>query len=210
MGKRISVFVYLFFTAFILLYAAIRVMINDSSVKKISIRSDVKEVSAEERNFFTRNKRFSAQEIQQSFPWIENVTIKNHQDGKLDIKIKHKKVVAFWTDGTSFYPLLENGTHISSTYKERPVSGLLFKGNTPENITYIIKTIRSYPNLASKTDYLEYIEVRRWDITLIGGAKILLPEQNIEQTINEIISQGMLNKTFKELDLRNPGRTLIK
>jgi cell division septal protein FtsQ len=210
MGKRISVFIYLFFTAFILLYTAVRVIINDSSVKKVSIRSDIKEISAEEKNFFTKNTHFSMKEIQESFPWIENVTIKNHQDGKIDIKIKHKKVVAFWTDGTSFYPLLENGTHISHPYTDRPVSGLLFKGQTPQDIKGIIKTIRSYPELASKSDYLEYVEDRRWNITLIGGAKILLPEQNIEQTINEILSQGMLNKTFKELDLRNPGRTLIK
>ncbi|MDR2268906.1 MAG: cell division protein FtsQ/DivIB [Rickettsiales bacterium] len=211
MGNRPSFFIYLFFTSAILAYAAVRFASDDTPAKKIRIYSDTTPIDGAIRDFTAQNSpQEIAAQILETFPNIENASIKNNRNGIIDVRLKHKKIVGIWQNGNIFYPLLENGTHIKVPFKERPKKGLVFRGPVPNDISEIIRLVSSNPDVAKKTDYLEYVENRRWNIKLGGGATIMLPERAPSKAFDRIKSLGIMNKSFNALDLRDEKRALVK
>ena len=210
MRGRLPFFIYLFFTAVILIYAAARLAIDDAPIQKIRILSDAPGVRANMRSLLMQTRpQDIPSELPARFQDIEHVSVKNNRDGTIDVRIKHKKIVGIWESGGIFYPLLENGSHINAPYGSRPAGALAFRGNVPPNVAGIAEIISNDKIIAQKTDYLEYVDGRRWNIRLAGGSTIMLPEQNVSGALAKIKTLGLLNKSFDILDLRDDRRALV-
>lgn len=215
MSKKFPFFAYLSITIVILLYVIGHLLFQSPAIKGIRIHSDSKQITSDLSQFLKANKstpKYIVDNALVMFPELENIVVKNDRGGTLDIWLKHKKIVAIWTDGKYFYPLPDNGIPVMNPFSKRPKTGIVFAGKVPHEIASIIRAISSYPELVTNTDYIEFVEDRRWNIILKTGSVIKLPEpeQDIERTIYRIKQLGALHKTFSELDLRDSKRTLLK
>jgi len=191
-------------------------MLSDTAVRRVSIYSDTGRIDEGVRQLIVNNAkniRNIPATMLESFPNIDNVSVRNNRNGLLEVRIRHKKVVGIWQSGDKFYPLLEDGTRINTPYPARPRvpdTTLFFRGEVPENVGDIIRLVSREPELMRMVGHLEFIENRRWNITLKNGAVIMLPEQNIEGAFGQLRQLGVLGKPFTTLDLRDPGRTLVR
>ena len=216
MRGRLPFFIYLSITLSILTYTAVRLMLSDTAVRRVSIYSDTGRIDEGVRQLIVNNAkniRNIPATMLESFPNIDNVSVRNNRNGLLEVRIRHKKVVGIWQSGDKFYPLLEDGTRINTPYPARPRvpdTTLFFRGEVPENVGDIIRLVSREPELMRMVGHLEFIENRRWNITLKNGAVIMLPEQNIEGAFGQLRQLGVLGKPFTTLDLRDPGRTLVR
>jgi cell division septal protein FtsQ len=213
MRNKLAPYAYSFITAAILLYAAIRLAIGGSAPTRLEIRSDAKTADRGLAEFIAENGeslRKLPAEIKENFPGIEHASVRDRQNGTLAVKIRHKKIIGIWTDGTAFYPLSESGAPIMTPFASKPAAGLVFRGAVPATAASMARIVSANPELAGKAGYLEYIENRRWNIRLANGALVMLPEDNPENAVARIKTSGILKKTFATLDLRDPRRMLVK
>ena len=213
MRDRIPFFFYAAITAMILIYAATRFLTTDVQIKGIRVYSDNGKAPSGIARVIAGNIRSLRKipgEIAMRFPEIEHVSVRNNHTGTLEIRIRHKKSVGVLKSGDAFYPLLKNGVPVDKALAQRPERGVVFQGPLPNDISEIIRIVEGDAALHGQTDYVEYIEGRRWNIRLFGGAVIMMPEIDAPLAAVKIKQFGILDKSFSVLDMRDPRRTLVK
>ena len=212
MRTRLPFFTLLFFTSAILIYAAVRFLAGGGQADKIRIYSNMGSASGDIHAFLAQNAG-KLQQIPslavQMFPNIEHISVRDNQNGTIDIGIKYKKIVGIWQNEDKFYPLLENGAHLPAPFLEKPKQGLVFRGALPNDITQIIGLISDNPDIGRRIDYMEYVDGRRWNIRLLNGATIMMPERNMPRAMAKIRTLGILDRPFDMLDLRDDRRALV-
>lgn len=150
----------------------------------------------------------------QTLPDIESVAIRRLGNGNLEIHIKTRHGVAIWNDGKKFYPLTANGELINRPTVERPNDSVMFIGALPKNISKIVSAMHNAQKITNKTDYMEWIENRRWNIKTIHHTTILLPETDPDMAIKKLndleTNNQILIRKISTIDMRDSNRILIK
>lgn len=146
-----------------------------------------------------------------SVPGVKTSAVRRMPNGNLSIKVNLHQAVALWTDGEKFYPISADGTIVQRPIDDRPDGTVLFHGRVPGDIAEIAKISH---NLTQHLDYLEWIEDRRWNIHTKAGITVMLPEQDSIAAIGALIvlnkNHQILSKKIQMLDMRDPGRILVK
>jgi len=147
-------------------------------------------------------------------PDVARASIRRMPSGEIKVRAQMRVVVASWTDGEKYYPLDSDGTPISRQLDSRPPSTLVFSGKVPSDISGVLTVMRRAPDLFYRTDRMEFIEDRRWDIFLINGIRIMLPEENFADAIKKIErmhkQNAILDRQIRVLDMRDTARPLVK
>lgn len=147
-------------------------------------------------------------------PDISNVAIRRLPNGEIKVRADMRVVVASWTDGQNYYPLDNTGAPINRPLPARPENTLIFSGKVPNDVSKITKIVKHTPGLFNRIDKMEFIEDRRWDIFLLDGIRIMLPEENFEEAIQKIDKMNkqnmILDRQIKLLDMRDLSRPLVK
>ncbi|MDR0967385.1 MAG: cell division protein FtsQ/DivIB [Rickettsiales bacterium] len=215
-----------FGVAFVLaVYVSARIVLSggDYSVKKISIYVNDCPNTSECVNGIAANlhiipgQSVNLQTILSDVlanPDVASASVQKRPNGEIKIRVNMRVVVATWTDGTYYYPMDSSGEKINRPTNQRPINSLVFSGNVPDDFIRIENALKKTPHLRAQINYLEFIENRRWDIYLTSGMKIMLPEGDPTDTLNQIEkmnSQNMiLSRKIKLLDMRDPSRPLVK
>ncbi len=146
-----------------------------------------------------------------NIPGIKNASVRRMPNGNLIIKIQPHNVVAMWSDGAYYYPLSDDGTKIETPMSEREPNTIVFRGETPENLTEIINAVAQ---LSDYIDYMERIESRRWNIHTKSGTTIYLPEDDDIAAINKLArlnqTHKILSRKISVIDMRDDKRILIQ
>jgi cell division septal protein FtsQ len=146
-----------------------------------------------------------------AIPDVRASAVRRLPNGNLAIRVKLHRAVALWTDGLDFYPLSADGTVVRRPIGARPENTVVFRGPLPADISEIAKTARG---LAPLTDYLEWIEDRRWNIRTNGGVTVMLPEANANAAVSALMimdkNHGILSKKISVLDMRDSARILVQ
>ena len=170
-----------------------------------------------------------------SVPDVEFASVRRANNGNLKIKLWIKKTVAVWTDGTHFYPMAANGTIINRVI-EKPADVLVFHGIMPGDVSGIVDAMSHHPKLFAKTEYIEMIEGRRWNLHINVSLRskssethptaarspspeagntitVMLPEFGFGDAIKKLADldykKGLLNRKIKIVDMRDPSRILV-
>ncbi len=75
----------------------------------------------------------------------------------------------------------------------------------------LIRVLKPY---ASQIRGLVRMGARRWDIVLVNGARLMLPEKNAFEALSLILKQhqanDVLNRNIKAFDMRNPAQPILR
>lgn len=147
-------------------------------------------------------------------PDVASAGVRRMPNGEIKVRAKMRVVIASWTDGEHYYPLDDTGAPINRPLPERPANTLIFSGQVPSDISSAIAALKQAPGLFYRIDRVEFVEGRRWDIFLLNGIRIMLPEENFAsaaEKIEKLNKQNMiLDRQITLLDLRDPARVLVK
>ncbi len=149
---------------------------------------------------------------------IEKAEVIRRFPSSLLIQITEKKAYAIWRQQNQFFLLDYNGEIIRSyvTHNEKAQYIILFGESANKEANNILPLLENIMNdLYSEIASLHFISQRRWNILMINGLLIKLPENNIQQGL-EILIKIMKQKSFllngaKVIDLRLlPERIFLK
>ena len=150
----------------------------------------------------------------ENLPGVRDASVRRAANGKLFIRVSQHTAFATWTDGQLFYPISCDGRIIGTGTGAAAPGLLVFKGTIPGDVTEIINIIKSNPIIKQRIRHISWIDERRFDLHTMDGVRIKLPEENINQTINRLVTMHQQNRILDRrivvLDLRDANRTLTQ
>jgi cell division protein FtsQ len=210
----------------IAVYAAVRVSVvlmgqggRLPSVRKISVYSSSGEVAAvaARLNIAPGTRRIDLDDTLARItadPDVAKAAVRRMPNGDVKIRAGMRVVVAAWTDGEKYYPLDSEGEPINRPLDSRPANTMVFSGKVPPDVSEISAAMKRAPGLFYRADRLEFIENRRWDVFLLNGIRVMLPEENFAaavQKIEKMNKQNMiLDRQIRLLDMRDVARPMVK
>lgn len=144
-------------------------------------------------------------------PGVRASAVRRMPNGNLVVKTQMHHAIAQWTDGEFYYPLASDGTIVRAPVDVRDVGALVFRGDVPTDLSDITRAANI---LADRTDYMEWIEGRRWNLVTMNGTVVKLPENDAAAAIAALVvldkNHGILSKKLQMIDMRDASRTLVK
>ena len=145
---------------------------------------------------------------------IKKFIITKTSDNLLTIKIEEKNIIGLTNIKNSNY-LIDDFNNLIKA-KIRPILYNLpfFYGkNSNKNANIILRLIKESDINLNYMSF-SFIDNRRWNINLNNGVKILLPENNVKDTLKLLkkidLKHDILNGNFVKIDLRIYGKYFLK
>ncbi|MDR1207579.1 MAG: cell division protein FtsQ [Rickettsiales bacterium] len=146
-------------------------------------------------------------------PDVGQAAIRKYPNGRMEVKLTMRKIVANWTDGGKFYPLAADGKIMNRAADTADAGMLVFSGVLPDNIADIAEIIKNTPNVFSEIETLSWIEGRRWDLATRTGITVRLPGSGVKAAISKLSAlqkqNSILNRKISVIDMRDSDRTLV-
>ena len=150
--------------------------------------------------------------------WVKEINLNTNFKDTLFIQIEEYIPIGIYYFNNNYFFFDENGKIIDQTYITdlSNKSLIIFKGNNSNlkanSIINILKNndfIKKY-----KIENLEFVNKRRWDINLFSDVKLMLSEEDPNESIQNFIKiQNNLSETdinnIKTYDLRNLKKTIL-
>ncbi len=185
----------------------IEIIGRERSSKKIL--SEVLE-SYENKSLVTINLKNIQNEIEK-IGWIKDVIIRKVYPETLSISIEEYSPLAVWKRGSIHYVLDEYGYRIEKIKSDEYQNYFQIRGmGADKKLKNLLDKLYNYPDILSQVDYANFVSRRRWDLHYKNGVRILLPEDNISESLSLLDSyikkNKLIEKGHKKIDLRVAGK----
>lgn len=150
----------------------------------------------------------------ESMDWVESASVQRLFPNQLEIDISERQPFAVWQHNGSYSVIDKSGVPMSGI-DPATLKGIPLLTGEGANIAAaeFVNQLEATPQLKMKVYAAARVGKRRWTLYLDNGIKVALPEQNVpaalEQTQNMDMSQGILSKGIRELDMRVTGQVVV-
>jgi cell division protein FtsQ len=148
-------------------------------------------------------------------PWIADAAVSKLYPDRLQITITEREAFALWqqdgrvsviaTDGTILEPFVED------RYRGLPL--VVGKGAEREARDFLV-IVERYPEIRSALRASVLIAERRWNLRLKNGIDVRLPENNVDQALDQLVAldhdKKLLSRDIVSVDLRLPDRVTVR
>lgn len=157
----------------------------------------------------------TAQQRVQSLSWVETAVIRRLWPNRVVVHVNERRPYALWQNQEVINVVDNSGVVISDAplteYSKLP----MFIGEgAAHNASEIIDQINGFPAIAEKVQAVVYVGQRRWDILLVDGPRILLPEHKrgeaLEQLTAYIRQHDLFSLDLERIDMRVEGRLTLR
>ena len=143
--------------------------------------------------------------------WIKKVIIRRILPNTLSLTIEEFSPRAVWIRGRDRYVLDKNGYTIEKVSDDQFQNYFTIKGAEAElNLMNLIESLENFDEIYNQIDYANYVGRRRWDLHYKSGVRIMLPEDNIIDSLSlletYIKENKLIEKGHKKIDLRVDGK----
>ncbi len=148
-------------------------------------------------------------------PWIADATVLKLYPDRLRIGITERKPFALWQKNGVVSPIAADGTVLEGFVAPRFGSLPLLVGEGAEHAGQdFLDLVKRYPDVARNLEASVLIAGRRWNLHLRGGIEVLLPEDQPEQALNNLVGldrrKQLLSRDIVTVDLRLPDRVTLR
>lgn len=175
-------------------------------LEKIGVRAGDPISSAKVEDIYDRLKEV---------PWIKEVTVERRLPDHLVLRLQERKPFALWQREGKRYLLGDDGYVIPVTSLE-PFQYLphLVGVGVEAHAQTLLKALQDIPEIKAQLKSAVRVSNRRWDLYLQSGAKVQLPERNIEAALQKAIEilkkSSQNNKKITQIDLRLSDRAILQ
>ena len=143
--------------------------------------------------------------------WIKDVIVRKVYPETLSISIEEYSPSAVWKRGSEHYILDEYGFRIEKIKSNEFQNYFQIKGmGADKKLKNLLDKLYNHPDILNQIDYANFVSRRRWDLHYKNGARILLPENNITESLSLLDSyikkNKLIEKGHKKIDLRVEGK----
>jgi len=161
------------------------------------------------------------EQLHNSLPWLKNIVIKRNLLNQLHIIITEYQPIALWFDGAEKFLVDKDGDIIISlnkipdSEKSEFENMLIFSGlGANKNIKSFFNIITINQNISSLIYSAHWVGERRWNLILLDGSLIKMPENNIYnawQNLAKIYNNNNPEiKNLKTIDLRIENKIYLE
>lgn len=143
--------------------------------------------------------------------WIKDVIVRRIFPKTLSIKIEEYKPLAVWERGKEQYILDEYGYAIERISSNEFQNYFKIKGmGADRKLKNLIDNLKNFEDIYIQIEHASLVSNRRWDLYYKNGVRILLPENNISESLNLLDSyikkNRLIEKGHRKIDLRVDGK----
>ena len=156
-------------------------------------------------------------EIIEQEKWIKRVNLKKIYPSTLVLDIIENNPYAILRDKEKYYLLDIDGTIITEKNKDYELENfIIISGDeSPLALKGLIKELNiHFHELISQLSKLDFVEKRRWNLTLKNNLLIKLPDSEVDNALknlkNLFIEEKVLQSNIIEIDLRIEGRASLR
>ena len=159
-------------------------------------------------------------ELHNNLPWLKTAVLKRNLLNQLYINVVEYQPVALWFDGAEKFLVDKDGNiiislnKITDSEKVNYENMLVFSGlGANKNIKSFFNIISINQNISSLIYSAHWVGERRWDIRLLDGTLIKMPENNIYnawQNLAKIYNSNPEAKNLKTIDLRIENKIYLE
>ena len=166
-------------------------------------------------DFDVREARASITNI----PWVKDSKVSVIYPNTLSIDIVEHLPVAIWQSNGKLKLIAEDGTVLmdltrasaSPEYIQLPY--VIGRGANI-NAQKFLKVMSDFPSLSALSTAYVRVADRRWDLTMQGGVRVMLPENGAAGALEELYrlqgEQNILARDLEVVDMRLPDRFTIR
>ena len=157
----------------------------------------------------------AARERLMANPWIADAAVFKLYPDRLQITITERQAFALWQqdgrvsviaiDGTVLEPFVED------RYRGLPL--VVGKGAERQASDFLV-IVERYPEIRSALRASVLVAERRWNLRLKNGIDVRLPENNVEQALDQLVAldrdKKLLSRDIVSVDLRLPDRVTVR
>ena len=148
-------------------------------------------------------------------PWVERATLLRLLPDTLKVTIEERKPFALWQHGGKLAVIDMDGNVISNELDEQNAALPLVVGfGANRTARGFLSEIDEFPAIRTRMRAAIRVADRRWNIRLLNGVDIRLPEEKPRAALEEIAAldeaYGLLARDVVALDFRLPDRITIR
>ena len=143
--------------------------------------------------------------------WIKKVIVRRILPNKLNLTIEEFSPSAVWARGRERFVLDKNGYLIERISDDQFQNYFTIKGAEADlNLMKLIEGLENFEEIYNQIDYANFIGRRRWDLHYKTGVRIMLPQNNLNDSLSilqtYIKENRLIEKGHKKIDLRVDGK----
>jgi cell division protein FtsQ len=148
-------------------------------------------------------------------PWIADAAVLKLYPDRLQITVTERQAFALWQKDGRVNVIADDGTVLEPFVEDRYLALPLVVGRGAEReAKNFLAIIGRYPSIKSVLRASILVAQRRWDLRLIDGIDIRLPEVNVEQALDRLVAldhdKNLLGRDIVAVDLRLPDRVTVR
>ncbi|PCI55917.1 MAG: hypothetical protein COB36_03725 [Alphaproteobacteria bacterium] len=148
--------------------------------------------------------------------WVKSARVERRLPDTIYIKLAERRPLALWQDGKTLSLIDENGAVLTQENLDRFKNLLMIRGKgAPKKAKELLSLLDAEQALKPLVDHAVLVENRRWDIYLLDGKRIKLPETDVGLAIRNMMlrheQDNILGKdSITVIDARYQGRLIIR
>jgi cell division protein FtsQ len=151
----------------------------------------------------------------EALPWVRRASVERRLPDSIRIDLVERQPLALWQRDARFLVIDRDGEEIRGVPAERYPDLLVLVGDdAPAHATALIRLLSSEPGLRPSIDAAIRVGARRWNLRLVNGVEIQLPELNPTAAWSRLAaleSKGkILDGSVRVVDLRLPDQTIVR
>ncbi len=150
-----------------------------------------------------------------ALPLVESTSVRKFYPDRVEISVVERKPYAVWQHEGSFSVISADGMSIDSARDGRFSNLPLVVGEGADKVASdFLPVLARHPAVMSKTYGAVRVGGRRWNLRLVNGMDVKLPEENVEAALSrlsDLIKNGnILDKDLVSVDLRDDAHVLVR
>src|SRR5580704_3190565 len=148
-------------------------------------------------------------------PWIGDAAVLKLYPDRLQITVTERQAFALWQKDGRVSVIAADGTVLEPFVERRYVGLPLVVGKGAERSAKdFLAVIDHYPDIRSQLRASILVAERRWDLRLINGIDVRLPETNVDAALQRLVDldrdKKILTRDVTMVDLRLPDRVSVR
>ncbi len=156
-----------------------------------------------------------AQDMLNKLSWVKEARVQRRLPDTIYVGLVERKPMALWQYKGKVKVIDEEGETLTSDKLARFKDLLIVTGeDAPGRAYLLIEALDFEPDIQQRSESAMLVSGRRWDLTLTGGIKVRLPEEEIGFALRRLASaheeSALLDKDIKSIDLREAERIIVQ
>jgi cell division protein FtsQ len=148
-------------------------------------------------------------------PWIGDAAVLKLYPDRLQITVTERQAFALWQKDGRVSVIASDGTVLEPFVESRYMTLPVVIGKGAEHAAQdFLAVLDRHPDVRTLTRASILVAERRWDLRLLNGIDVRLPETGVEDALNRLVQldhdKKLLTRDITMVDLRLPDRVTVR